>query len=588
MIQLLRKLKISLSLALTYSVILIVVITMSVSVIFTVNQLKQDGLVINIAGRQRMLCQKLTKEVLIYQNSPNNALKNQISETAALFESTMTALIEGGTATLNPVDKTTVEIKKPSFPPYIARLKTAQFLYGPFIKDIEFFVTNNNADILMSITAQNPSIVNEMNSAVEIYEKYSTGKQKILSIIVIIGLILSIMSFVIAIVFSRSIVKDIKNFNKVFENGASGDLRSVLEIKAKDEIGHMADVYNGFISNLKNTVIKLQNVTESNKKLSTSLSGSTQTVATAGEEIAAMMFSIESQTNSLNSEIIKADSAAYEVKKLIDKVNVDIENQTASVTESSASIEEMVANIQNISSIAQNKLSQISNLTAIATVGEQDMDETLSAIVEISKSAGLILEMITVINNVASQTDLLAMNAAIEAAHAGDAGKGFAVVADEIRKLAETTAANAKMISTSLNDVINRITTTSEITSKTGDSIRKMTSNIVDVSNSMTEIINGMNELSIGSSQILEVLHNLINITENLRESSKDMYDRSENITISMKNVTGLSDTSLTAIKDMTFGVTDISNSMVKLSEMGNINSENVETLQNEIKKFSV
>jgi len=497
-------------------------------------------------------------------------------------------MLNGGEVPLKADNSNKTLLKKVTNKQVYEQLQVVEKLWNNYYSLIDQYLLNNNPEDLNKIITGNPAIVSESDKAVVMFEKISNKKLKQLNTISIFGVILSLIAFGFSLQFARSIVKDILRFKETFNYGSQGDLTKTVTINASDELGSLANSYNSFIDNIKSIIQTLRTVSVSNKNLGTELSFSTQTVATSTEEIAAMMTSIEMKNNQLNDEIIKSNATVNEVKKYISTVNNQISDQTAAVTESSASIEEMVANIQNISRIAQDRISLIKNLTDTATHGEQDMEETLSAIVEISKSAGAILEMIAVINNVASQTDLLAMNAAIEAAHAGDAGKGFAVVADEIRKLAETTAGNAKMISKSLNDVISKIQSTTEITNRTGETIRQMTTSIGDVSSSMTEIINGMNELSIGSNQILQALHNQVSITENLRDSSKEMFSRTDNIEKSMQNVTELSSTNVHSIKDMTSGVHEIMNSMIRITDMGTENASNTTKLEVEVNKFIV
>ena len=151
----------------------------------------------------------------------------------------------------------------------------------------------------------------------------------------------------------------------------------------------------------------------------------------------------------------------------------------------------------------------------------------MRSIKDINANADMIQELIQVINNVADQTNILAMNAAIEAAHAGEAGKGFAVVADEIRKLAETTGENARNISSNLNEIIANIKGTASLTEETGRSITEMTGGIEDVADSMKEMTGGLKEITTGTAEVTEALDMMISITEEVRQETHPLPKRS-------------------------------------------------------------
>ncbi len=426
------------------------------------------------------------------------------------------------------------------------------------------------------------NLVSRQNTLSE--EKADSAISSSTVIMAVIGAIIIIVTLIITLVISMTIIRSITKL----DNGLKDiyDLTKKIEVNSKDEIGGLSLTINSFIDKLRNIMINFKRIIVKNNELGMNLAANTEEVSSTIEEITATMNSSKTKTQNLNVEIESSGSELLEVVEIIQTVVDLIDSQSASIAESSAAIEEMVSSINSISAVTETKKKFTDDLGAMAKNGADEMENTLSSIEEISKTAGSIIEMINVINNVAEQTDLLAMNAAIEAAHAGEYGKGFAVVADEIRKLAEATALNARDISASLNVIIDKIHGTSDVTKKTSSTISRIISGIYDVASSMNEMLTGMKEISAGGNQITQALSELISITEKLTGSSRDMRGKNETIANSMKNISGLSDENLGGINEMSIGLNEITKSTTALTGLSIFNAEGIKKLEDEISIF--
>ncbi|MBT3272173.1 MAG: 4Fe-4S binding protein [Spirochaetales bacterium] len=225
----------------------------------------------------------------------------------------------------------------------------------------------------------------------------------------------------------------------------------------------------------------------------------------------------------LHLEIEKSTALIEGIKESLETVNEKSQGQYASLEQSSASVEEMVSSIGSASKIASDRQAAVSELISMARKGGKDLNETVSGIEGIAKSVANINEMINVINNVASSTNLLSINAAIEAAHAGDSGRGFSVVAEEIRKLAETTAENSRTISITLKTIISGITDASEKSKATGSTVTGIIDEILEVTDSLNQLTDSMHEMSLGSGQIIDAITHLKDISYQVKDSYSEM-----------------------------------------------------------------
>lgn len=254
---------------------------------------------------------------------------------------------------------------------------------------------------------------------------------------------------------------------------------------------------------------ELLDVAREGSTIGKSIKLSTDNIAYITSMVRAYLEDMNKQLNGLNSEANLTKEAYLQLSESQDAVANFMIEQTSAITESSAAIEEITASVNTISYSAADKQNSIKNLVSAAQAGTERQEESYAAFQEIAKSSSEVLQVISVIENIASQTDLLAINAAIEAAHAGEAGRGFAVVAEEIRKLAEGTDSNVIRI----RDIISKNNQDITEAVKSADDNRKafeeIKAGIDDLDRALKEVINGMSELSNGTNEILRAIGDL-------------------------------------------------------------------------------
>lgn len=311
------------------------------------------------------------------------------------------------------------------------------------------------------------------------------------------------------------------NLLKTIADG-EGDLSIRLDV-TKDEVGAFARHFNDFVAALNGIVSSIRSSTQALDGLSTELVASmgvtTASLRGISDEVKAARDKVGFQEGAVTS----ASGAVGRITGNIASLDEMIQGQAASVTESSASIEEMVANIGAMNSHIGKLDGAIRRLGDASEKGRLSLDSIAERVKLVSVRSEALKDANDIIQNIASQTDLLAMNAAIEAAHAGAAGKGFSVVADEIRKLAESSREQSAISVKELDSIranIDDVEASSTEARATFESIFAM---VGEVSALQSELGRAMSEQDEGSKQVLDALAAINDITSRIREGSSEM-----------------------------------------------------------------
>jgi methyl-accepting chemotaxis protein len=407
---------------------------------------------------------------------------------------------------------------------------------------------------------------------------------------IIFALIVIILSAVIAFFIASSITKPIIKVSLTLKDisEGEGDLTKEIQTHAKDEVGDLARYFNQTLGKIRSLVATIKQQATVLFDIGTELASNMTESAAAINQITANIQNIKSRVINQSASVTETNATMEQITVNIDKLNEHVEKQTSSVAQSSSAIEEMLANIQSVTQTLIKNGDNVKELMESSEVGRTGLQDVAADIQEISRESEGLLEINAVMENIASQTNLLSMNAAIEAAHAGEAGKGFAVVADEIRKLAESSSAQSKTISTVLKKIKESIDKITKSTDNVLHKFEAIDSGVKTVADQEENIRNAMEEQGEGSKQVLEAISQLNDITQQVKGGSEEMLEGSKEVIQEGKNLEMVTQEITGGMNEMATGAEQVNVAIHRVNELTGDNRENIDKLVREVSRFKI
>jgi methyl-accepting chemotaxis protein len=367
-----------------------------------------------------------------------------------------------------------------------------------------------------------------------------------------------------------------------------GDLTHAIPIHSKDEVGDLSVYFNKTLEKIKNLVLNVKKEGHDLSDIGTDLAANMNETAAAVNEINANIQSIKVRIINQSASVSETHATMEQLTVNINKLNDHVENQSAHISQASSAIEEMMANINSVTGTLINNADNVKTLKEASGVGKTGLQEVATDIQGIAKESEGLMEINAVMENISSQTNLLSMNAAIEAAHAGEAGKGFAVVAAEIRKLAESSSAQSKTIGNVLKRIKSSIDKISRSTNNVLGKFEAIDSSVKTVADQEESIRNSMEEQTTGSKQVLEGISEVNQITRQVKDASRQMLEgakeviqESSNLEKSTQEITG-------GMNEMATGAEHINIAVNHVNEISGKNREAINDLMREVSRFKV
>ncbi|MDC7220266.1 MAG: methyl-accepting chemotaxis protein [Spirochaetales bacterium] len=397
-----------------------------------------------------------------------------------------------------------------------------------------------------------------------------------------------LMTLFLVLFSHRFIARPLRSVLEIVHEASEGDLSSRGTISGQDELGEMTHSFNHMLESLNNFFHQLQNqmgvMEDGGMDLVANMEETSAAVHQINANITSNKRHIEMQKNSVDATVASVE----EIARNIENQDNQIGRQGTQILNSSSAVEQMVAQMTSLSESTDKASDYMKELNQSSQTGETNMNEVAQMLRDIEGKSQELEAANTMISSIAAQTNLLAMNAAIEAAHAGEAGRGFAVVADEIRKLAEQSTSQSKQINSSISEIKNNIHDVVTSSETTTHSFLTIMENVRLVDDITKEIKIAMNEQVEGSSQVLSSLKEMRGISLEVDRGSKEMTQGNKSI---LNSVTALLDVTRVvgeAMAEIEQGVNEISKSVQTISSLSEQNKESISLVRNEADKYKL
>ena len=407
----------------------------------------------------------------------------------------------------------------------------------------------------------------------------------LMMIVCIAVLLLSFLALMNGIVLKplRAIGTAVQNLNS-----GEADLTYRIEIVREDEFGKLARDINAFMESLQHTI---QEIAETEKTLAVigdDLGANAAEAAGAINQITANIAGIRKQSETQDASVRRTSQIVGSSIASVSSLDGLIHSEAADITQSSASIEEMVGNIGAVTESVRKMSDKFRELVATSVDGRKKQGEVDGRVQQIADQSRLLIEANSIIAKIASQTNLLAMNAAIEAAHAGSAGAGFSVVADEIRNLAETSSRQSKNINTELKAISASITEVVKSSRESQEAFGAIESHIRETDTLIREIDSAMTEQKDASRQILEALRDMNASSASVQEKSQELTRGVNIVQYEIAQVSESAAVIVNSMEEVNQGAGEISTTAHEVSRMAESTREILGKLGQLLAKFKV
>ncbi|WP_318677730.1 methyl-accepting chemotaxis protein [Treponema sp.] len=368
----------------------------------------------------------------------------------------------------------------------------------------------------------------------------------------------------------------------------TGDITKRIDVSMQDDIAVLISSLNFFLDKLEGIVMNLSTdssaVSDTAMILEESAAKSVDALKVVKEAIAF----IDSEDKHNNESIKKAYTDIQSVKDDAERVEEHIHQQAEAIHETSRAVSKMNESIENVADISRMADQVSEKLKRTSEIGTEAIQTAVNAISEIQESSVQISVIIKMIQKIASQTNLLSMNASIEAAHAGQFGAGFAVVADEVRSLANTSSKNAKTIKDYMNEMSSKIENGVQAIQKAGLAFNEIDRDVEETVSIVNQIRQATELQKAGAGDTLASAQTVVNAINQIEEVAKQQRQHADAVYAVMLNVVNSSQEITNALEKTSESIENVGVNLTDVEDCSRINKVSVESMNDHINLFKL